>query len=178
LLCHCRRQPPFYLALGNTVAPKGSSGCCESALVNPLLGCRITDPQFRRGPLQPEPRCAERPTPSQSRFFQSFERRSSRFLLRSVNPQVSVLLFPAGPYVTSTFPPPTRPFGEEFLLVEVRFLCNDAARAARDDSGCIAVSQVFTASIAPPTGNSPAPERFDEMGRSERSCLCGMSGCG
>ena len=42
-----------------------------------------------------------------------------------------------------------------FLLDEFRFLCNDAARAAGDDSGCIAVSQVFTASIAPPTGNSP-----------------------
>jgi len=42
-----------------------------------------------------------------------------------------------------------------FLLDEFRFLCNDAARAARADSGCIAVSQVFTASIAPPTGNSP-----------------------
>ena len=68
---------------------------------------------------------------------------------------------------------------EGFLLDEVRFLCNDAARAASDDSGCIAVSQVFLRQgLRHLQAIVPAPERFDEMDRSGRSCLCGVSGCG
>src|SRR5215472_12616456 len=71
-------------------------------------------------------------------------------------PTEAGLLFPAGPLCHVPVPTPhDAAVWERILLVEVRFLCHDAARAARGASGCSAVSQVFTASIAPPTGNSP-----------------------
>lgn len=152
--CFCPRstQPPFYRS-GGYRGPPRASGCCEPALVHPLLDHRITDRQFQRGPFSPSRACADVPHFAIA-LFPSFGR---PFSVRSTHRGGSPCSFSReSPYVTSRFPPRvTRPFAKEFSLDEVRFLCHDAARAARDDSGCIAVSQVFTASIAPPTGNSP-----------------------